>query len=668
MKKDRTVEDALKRFRDAWEFDRKNREEARDDLRNLSGDQWPEEERNKREQQKRPFLTINRLPQQVRQVTGDLRQNRPAVKVRPVDSKGDPEVAKIYSGLIRNIEARSKGERPYITAGIMAASCGMGHFRVLTDYAHAETFEQDIYIEPIHNPFAVVWDPLARSSTRSDARFCFVIERMSNEAFEAEYPDAKRVDFEEGQSETDLTEWFDDDTVRIAEYWVKEPVKKTMALMPDGDVVCLEDIEDEDERAEMEMFAQESRRIDTHRVLMYKISGVEVLEGPIEWQTPDIPIFAVPGEEIVLDEEVRRAGIIRYAKDSQRMYNYWNTANAEFVALQPKQPYIAAIDQIAPFASDWKEANVENRPVLPYKPVPNAPPPQRQQPAMSSPGMINAMMQAAEDIKATTGIYDASLGNRSNEISGVAIRQRQAEGDVSTYFIADNVSAAVQQCGRVLVDLIPRIYDTQRMVRILNEDSSEEFVEINQPNYDQDGPILLNDLSVGRYDVDVSTGPSYATARQEAADSLIQFGQAYPQAAPLIMDLVAKNMDWPGADEIAERLRKALPPGMGESEEDKESPEYQARQQAMQQQAQMEQQRLMLEFEKLKAEVQKSQADAQEAAADTEKTRAETAQQVLETAVQSGQFEQLVRQMVGMELQSIMSQQAGFAPAPGSGV
>jgi hypothetical protein len=659
MNTDDIHKEGIDRFRDAWDADRANREAGLNDLEMLKGDQWPEQERQQREQDNRPFMTFNRLQQPVRQVTGDLRQNRPSVRVSPDDEGADEDAAKNIAGLIRKIERRSALRRPYLTAGISAARCGIGNFRILTRYTHNRSFNQDIYIEPIHNAFAVVWDHLARSATRDDARYCFVIERMAKEEFQARWPEAKVADFEEGDVGETEAEWFDSDTVRVCEYWYKEPVEKTLIETALGEAIILEDIEDEDERKIAKSLARRSRPIETHVVRMVKMSGLEVLEEAVEWPTEQIPIIAVTGDEIVMDDSVSREGVIRHAKDAQLSYNYFNTANVEFVALQPKQPYIAAIDQIAPFAEDWKNANAANRPVLPYKPVPNAPPPQRQTPALASQGAITAIQAAAEDIKATTGIYDAALGNRSNETSGKAILARQYESDVATFFIADNLGLAVQQCGRILVDLIPKVYDTQRAIRILHEDDSEETVTFNQPNMDQDGPERLNDLAVGRYDVDISTGPSFSTRRQEAAQSLMEFGNAYPEARAAVMDLVAKNMDWPGADEIAARLQKLLPPELQESDEEDMTPEEMQRRQAQAQAAQTAQQQQALEMAELAAKVEKLQSEA-------EQNRVETAEKQLDMAMQTGQFEQAVRAVVAAELSALMAQHSA-APAPGNG-
>ncbi|MBL4753624.1 MAG: hypothetical protein JKY52_08550 [Flavobacteriales bacterium] len=655
----------------AWESDRENREAARDDLKNLAGDQWPELERQKRDQEKRPYLTFNKLSASVRQVTGDLRSNRPSIKVKPVDGGADKDIADTYSGIIRNIEMRSKPGKPYITAGIQAASCGIGNFRIETDYVHSNTFDQDAIIRPIHNPFAVVWDPLARLSTRADARFCFVNERMGREEFKSRWPKAQIVDWDKFENEDTVDQWFDEKTVRVAEYWEKTPVTKTIARLANGEMVTLEDLSEE-EREEVEPFIKEQRERESHKVQMWTVSGLEILDGPEEWATPDIPIIAVAGEEIVSDDKVTRVGVIRHAKDAQRMYNYWNTANTEFVALAPKQPYIATVDQIAGFADDWKNANSDNKALLVYNADPRAPgAPQRQTPPMPSSGMISAMQFASDDIKATTGIHDASLGARSNETSGIAIRERKVESDISNNFISDNLSSAVQHAGRILVDLIPIIYDTQRTIRILHEDGSEEFTDINTPNMDMDGPELINDLSVGKYDVDVQTGPSFGTKRQESAETLMQFGAAFPQASPFIADLVAMNMDWPGAEEIAERLRKMLPEGLVEGDDEDSSPEElqakQAQAEAAQQQQQLQQAGIALQMAEMQAKVEKLQSEAQENSADTANKQADTAQKVLDMAMQTGQFEQMVRSHIAQQLVDVLNQQS-IAPAPGNGV
>ena len=375
---------------------------------------------------------------------------------------------------------------------------------------------------------------------------------------------------------------------------------------------------------------------------------------------PDhLPMVAVTGEETSWDDVVKRVSVVRHAKDAQRMYNYWNSSMVEVLALQPKQPFIGTHRQFAANLKDWANVGRSNSPCIAYTPDPSAPPPQRNAPAMASPGMLQAMSVSVDDIKATTGIYDAALGNSSNETSGRAILARQQESDVSTFFIADNLDAAVQQAGKIIVELIPHIYDTPRTLLVRQEDGSEEMVKVNQVN-PEEGENAINDLRAGLYDVDVSTGPSFATKRMEAAQSLLEFAQIAPEARPVMMDLIAKNMDWPGADEIASRLRKVLPPGIAESDEGEMTPEAQMRQQMAAQQAQLQQQMAALEMQETAAKIEKTQSEAAQ-------NRVETASDALELAVQSGQLQQVVSAMVQQQLAALVAQNT-TAPAPGLGV
>ena len=563
------LSEARDRYQDAVDHDAENREEMLDDLRFCAGEQWDPTEKREREAQGRPCLTINRMPQFVRQVTGDIRANRPSIRVLPVDDGADPDTAEVYNGLVRHIESQSDAATAYQMASESAASGGLGHFRVLNDYAGPETFDQELLIKPIPNPFAVVWDPDSREPTRADAKYCFVTEVMTVAKFREMYPDARQADFDGGDRIDPRGDWFMGEKIRIAEYWCKKPVKMTKLLLADGRVVDGEGLSADEKRA-LGVVREAAR--ESHKVVYYKISGVDVLEGPIDWPGVYIPIVPVLGEEKQLGERVVRHGAIRYAKDAQRLYNYWRSAMAERVALAPKSPFVGTIKNFENLHQWWRQANTRNMPFLPYNPDPaNAgQAPQRQSAPTISTAEANEVALAADDMKATTGIYDAALGAKSNETSGKAIMARQKESDISTFAYIDNLARAIRHAGRILVDLIPKVYDSERVVRLLGEDGTVDTASINRVVMGPDGPMVENDLSVGRYDVEVATGPSYATKRAEAADAMMAFMQANPQMAGLIGDLIAKNMDWPGADEIAKRLRRALPPGLADPVEGEE--------------------------------------------------------------------------------------------------
>jgi len=619
LKNDYLLKEARERAKLAADADRFNREEALDDMRNIVGLQWPDDVRAKREEDNRPCLTINRLPQFLRQVTGDLRNMNPAIKAIPADTKASQEDAELVEGIIRQIQYESDASSIYERAAESAAACGMGFFRVLTDYVSNDSFDQKIIIQSIDNPFSVYFDPEARKSTREDARWCLITQVMTEEAFKDAYPDKVAVSVEQDGSGDGLEFWRQNGETVVAEYFWKEPKSKTIMLLPNGMIL---------ENAPKDLGGK-TRTVNYDVIMWAKISGKDVLEGPQEFPGDHIPVIAVMGEELHIGDRIYRSSVIRFAKDPQRLYNYWRSAQTEMIALQPKAPYLVTAKQISGLEQIWSEANDSNRPYLPYIPDPNAPAPQRATPPIPSSGMMQEVGLAADDMKATTGIYDAGLGQRSDEKSGVAIRQRQMESDVSTSIYSDNMAKAVAHCGRVIVSMIPKIYDTNRMLATIGEDDQHGMTEINKPMMSENGPITINDMTKGKFDVRVAVGPNYATKRQETAESMMQFIQAFPPAAQVAGDLIAKSMDWPDADKIAERLKKMLPPGMAEIEDPEE--QAMAQQQAMQAQQQQQQQQAMgqeaamLQLRELNAKADKAEADAQTAHFNAQKAQLELA-------------------------------------------
>ena len=594
------------RMQDAIDNDRENRDESLDDFENLIGaGQWPDDIRQSREQEGRPCLTINRLPQFVRQVTGDIRRMNPAIKVLPGDNESTEDVAEIIEGLTRQIQTESDASSVYEWAAECAAACGIGWFRIVTDWTNDVSFTQEIRLEPIKNPLAVYCDPSSEKTTREDADFIFITSKMRIDDFKAQYPDFAPVDAEHDAQIEGISNWYSQDTVTVAEYYWKEPVEKTLHMLPDGRAV---------EELPPGVRAVRSRKVKAHKVMWAKVSGKDVLEGPTEIPSRYIPVVCVPGEEWAVGDRVYRSSVIRFAKDPQRLYNYWRSAQTELVALQPKAPYLVTAKQVAGLETFWNEANNSNRPYLPYNPDEKAAnPPQRAQPPVASQGMMQEIMVAADDMQATTGIYDASLGQRSNETSGVAIRQRQMEADVGTSIYSDNMAKAVEYSGRIIVDMIPKVYDTQRVVRILGVDDQEKMVTINQMFLTQDGPVPVNDVRFGKYTVKITVGPNYSTMRQEAAESMIAFVQAFPAAAPVVGDLIAKNMDWPGADQFAERLKALLPPGVLKPDEmsPEEQQQMQGQMQAQQQQMAMQEQMMQMQMAAAQAEIEVKMMEAE---------------------------------------------------------
>jgi hypothetical protein len=649
MKPSDLIATARERMSEAYDAEIDHRERAEDDLRMVTGDQWPEEERTEREADGRPTLTINLLAQNVRQVTGQIRSLNPAIRVTAADSAASKDTAEIMEGMIRHIEYKSDASSIYEQAAESAAACSMGYWRVRADYAEGDTFDQEIMIERIYNPFSVFFDPMAKHPTRRDARYCFVVEEMAKEDFTAQYPDARPVDVTTDHQIPNITQWGSVDKVAVAEYMWIEHVEEEIGLLPSGQVI----------RGPFPKGLQigKKRTVKRPKVMWAKISAHDVLEGPQELPGRYIPVVAVFGEEWHLGEETYRSSVIRFAKDPQMLYNYARSTQAEVTALQPKAPYLVTTTQVAGLEDHWAEMGVKNRPYVVYNPDPLAGAPQRVQPPVSSQALMTELQIAAEDVKRTTGIYDASLGARSNETSGKAILARKEESQNATSIYSDNMVKAIQHTGCILVDMIPAIYDTQRIVRVLGEDGQEKMEQINALVMTEQGAMPVNDMTVGKYDVRVQVGPSYSSRREEARDGMFEFLRVMPAAAPLIADLMAKMQDWPEADRVAERLRKALPPGVAEETEEEMTPEQmQAKQAAMQaQQAQMQQQQEAQEIAKAKAI-----AEAKEAEADAVKAQAEAEKAQIEVAAMRGDIKALVESSVAQAVAQTVYQQPGM--------
>ena len=544
---------ALKRFQRVVDAESENRGRALNDLRFAAGDQWDASIRAQRQVQSRPCLTINRTLPFIRQVTNEQRQNRPAIRVLPVDSKADPETAEILNGIIRHIEAASGAETAYDTAFEAAVTAGWGYFRILTEYTDERSFDQDIRIKRIINPFTVYLDSDTNEADRSDAKFGFIVEDIRREDFEQQYPDADPVSFEDNAGVGDDMGWSDSDTVRIAEYFYIEDEAVKLYQLADGSVV---------EKLPEGVKARAERSALVPRVKWCKITSKDVLDKR-DWAGKYIPIVFVSGDETHFDGKHKYSGLTTILRDPQQAYNFFYTATAETVALTPKAPYIMAEGQDEGYEQMWAAANVETRSALIYRPVTLngslAPPPQRQQPGSVPPGLMALMEVAAQDMKVVSGIYDASLGARSNETSGRAINARKMQSQIATFQYMDNLTRAIRFAGRIIVDLIPKVLDSARLARILGADGEPETVPVNQA-FDDNGIQRIYDLGLGTYDVVVTAGPSYASRREEAAQTMAQLAQADPSLMQKAGDLIVKNMDFPGADDLAKRLKLFLPP------------------------------------------------------------------------------------------------------------
>ena len=602
-----------------------SREDELDDLRFMAGSpdnqwQWPADVLQTRGSVQgqtinaRPCLTINKLPQHVRMVTNEQRQNRPSGKVIPADDNADVQVAAIYDGMVRHIEYMSDADVAYDTACENQVTYGEGYIRILTEYCDENSFDQDLRIGRVRNSFSVYMDPMAQDPTGADAEFCFITEDLTKEEYEREYPNAAPLSsmLASGIGDQYLSQWLDENTIRIAEYFYYTHKKETLNLYP-GNNSFFEGTPEDKDMKRMGVKPIRSREVDRRKVMWMKTNGFEVLQEQ-EWAGKWIPVVRVIGNEFEVEGQIYISGLVRNAKDAQRMYNYWTSQEAEMLALAPKAPFIGYGGQFEGYEMQWKTANTTNWPYLEVNPDVTdglgavLPLPQRAAPPLPQTGLIQAKMGASEDIKSTTGQYDSSLGMAGNERSGRAILAREKQGDTGTYHYVDNLARAIRHTTRQLVDMIPKIYDTERIARIVGIDGEVDMVKINpeQPEpvkeiRDMESGILIEKIynpGVGRYDVVVTTGPSYMTKRQESMDAMSQILQGNPQLWAVAGDLFVKNMDWPGAQELADRLAKTIDPKLLENGD--KDPALQAAEQQMQAMGQeMEQMyQMMQQFQK----------------------------------------------------------------------
>jgi len=557
------LKEAKRLFALAGEVEADNRKNALDDIEfALLSKQWDEQDVQRRRQKGKPCLTINKLPSHIRQVVNDARQNKPQIKINPVDSGADPETAEILTGLIRNIENTSKADIAYDTGIFQAVSSGFGYWRVNVEYAHDDTFDQNIVIDRIPNQFSVYGDPYSTSADGSDWNVCFVTDRITKEEFKQRYKSESSSGWEviDGYDNLDAP-WADNENVLIAEYWLREKTDRIIYKLSDGSVVDA-DVYDEhiDIYQAINIEVVDERTTKSHTVTQYILSGAEVLETN-KWPGKFIPIVPCYGEEVICEGERTFKSLIRDSKDAQKSFNFWRTTTTEAVGKMPKGVWVGKTNTFATDARKWATINNEDHAYVQYdgQEFPQFVPP-TQVPA----GALQEAINSADDIQSTMGMFNPSLGAQSNETSGRAIIARQRESDTGTFHFIDNEARAIRHTGNIIVDLIPHVYSGDRVIRVLGEDLKEtENIKLGeagqQPN--EQGEIeRIYDLSLGKYDVTVTSGMSYTTQRTEAANQMIELMRVNPASAPLIGDLLAKNLDWPGADDIAERFKAMLPP------------------------------------------------------------------------------------------------------------
>src|SRR5215471_2619773 len=506
-------------------------------------------------------------------------------------------------------EEGERGDRPSLTINKTRQHClmvvndaatehqvqgGIGWWRVNTEYEADDGFNVGLRIQRIRNAMSVWMDPDIQEVDGSDARFAFVVDDIARDEFATKYPQYKdRIPQGAWQGNVIHGGWLDEHHVRIAEYFRRSEREDTLHLMPDGSTVRESELSQAESIENVRMMSIRRRSTSQNVVEWYKIVGGTIVDRDV-WTGRYIPLVRVIGEETVIDGKLERKGHTRALKDPQRMYNYWSSSAVESVALQSKTPYIAAAESIEAFQGTWDTANTENYSVLPYNALDDQgrqlPPPQRAEPPQMPQAYMQGMAVAQQEMMLASGQYQPTMGQPSPQVetSGRAIALRQRAGDRATYHYIDNLAIAVRFTGRILIDLIPKVYDTPRVMQIvgadgtvdriqLNPQQPQALVQIQAPNAGAApgatgiapptpqqalaaSVTRIFNPAVGRYEVQADVGPAYATKRQQAFDAFIQVISTAPQIMGVAGDLLFRAADFPMAEQLAERLQRMVPP------------------------------------------------------------------------------------------------------------
>lgn len=687
------VEIAKKRYERARNYYNQPRQLALEDTRFAMGDsdngwQWPAQiYRDRNNIQKKPCLTINVTAQHCNQVINNIRQNRPAARVIPVDSGADRKTAEILGGLIRSIQSVSQADTAHDIAAEHAIIGGEGYWRIITDYESETSFNQEILIKAIPNPRLVFIDPDAKEPDRSDAKWGFIFDDVPKHEVEEEYG------IDASSWATDQNGWVQKDNIRVAEYFYCEYEDDELYLLENGETLVKSDLPPGIEVKEgfvlvngIPVRIANSRKTERKRWKWAKLIGGE--DNPVEerdWPGSYLPIVMVVGKELNIDGQIIRKGIVRDLKDPARMVNYSYSAAVETIALQTKTPWIASAEAIEGFEEDWANANLQVKSTLLYnafdeegRPIQ---PPQKMPPATMPTAQVQMLQLSTEEMRAASGQQNANFGIRSEAQSGVGIQRLKVQGETATFHFPDNLVRALNYEAKILIDLIQKVYDSRRIVRILGLDGKDSTAGLD-PTMDQAYAELRDsevkevfNPTVGKYDVTIDTGPSFQTQRQEAAAALTELSTKNPQLMGVAGDLIVRSYDFPGADEIAKRIEKTIPPNV-KGEEGQVDPQAQLQQMGQQlEQAQsiieqMSQHIQQLEQEKaaklmdIQARLQQTQIDAEQREVDSIRSseidayRAETDRlQALQAGISPEQLRPIVEQTVIDVLQSTIGNQ-----------
>ena len=540
--------------------DSRNRAEALEDLRFSLGDQWPVEIQNSRQLEARPCLTINETDTYIRQVCNQQRQQRPRGKAHAVNNSADEKIAEIITGIGRHIENISDADHAYDVAFEHSVRMGWGYFRIVTDYVREDSFDQEIYIQSVLNPFTVYYDPNATMPDGSDAEKCLITDLVPRETFRRLYPDADESQFNERATGDSTTDWITKEDIRIAEYFRVEKSKQKLIMLSDGITAWQDELPPNEMLAAANVKVIGEREAWRRKVNWYKVTAFNILEQK-EWAGRYIPVIPVYGSQVIIDGRLMRYGMVRNAKDPQRMLNFWETSITESIALAPKAKWLIAEGQDEGYENDFAQANIKAAAVLRYKRTDvngqPADPPQRIAPEMPPAGAIQAAMGSYQNLQRVLGVFDPAIQSNGNK-SGKALNAEQQQSDMSTFHYYDNLTRSIKYGWRQILDLIPKVYDAKRVMRIIGEDGKGSLVTINDK---QATGEVLNDVTVGQYNVVMDVGPGYNSKRQETLATFqgLMQGPMGEMVAKVGADLAVRMIDAPGMEILADRLAAANP-------------------------------------------------------------------------------------------------------------
>lgn len=565
----------IRRFTQCVEHEHGRRKQGEKCAKYYLGDQWDPEIKKRRTIDKRPCLTLNRIPEFVAQVVNEFRSQRPEIRISS-QAEGDEarETAEVLEDYVRFLQRRSDANLVYDVGFQNSVIRKVGWARVRLDWA-GEGDEQDIFLDPVYNPDSVYCDPAAQRDDASDARFMFVATDMPKDEFLAEYPNSE-VGSTHFQAEGDLMDWVQASTVRVVEYFSIQEENVT-------------------------------QRKPVRTVKWCKTNGVEILAESV-FPGERIPLIRLMPDRVDLNGRTHSIGMVDNAIEPQDMLNYWATKATEAIALAPVSPYLATPEQIQGFEQIWKMANEKNYPYLPYNAVDVKGhllgQPQRQQFEPPIQGMVQMFAMMDQSLKSAMRIYNAGLGDTGPERSGRAILAQKQQTNMANMNYGDNAARWIRSIGQFIVDLIPLVISGPRLVAALAMDGADRMVWLNKP-FRKGAVEKIYDVTTAKFYVHVHTGPTYETKRQEAAAAMIEMAKADPTLMQIAGDLMIGAMDWPGADKVAERKKKTLPPALQDQEEGEEIP---AQAQAMLQALQQQQQQLTQALQATTEELEKQKA------------------------------------------------------------